>query len=120
MLRNLDTGADSMPAEDSSDKKKKKKKKKKTQDSGATTKDQAVSAVGGEAKSSLESEDKQSTAKSSQVRTFSNGLVIEELAMGKPDGKRASPGSQVTLCPLFDYCSMDPQSQSHISPQALA
>ncbi|KAG5234469.1 peptidyl-prolyl cis-trans isomerase FKBP [Salix suchowensis] len=81
--RNLDTDADSMPGEDSSDKKKKKKKKKKTQDSGATTKDQAVSAVGGEAKSSLE--------------TFSNGLVIEELAMGKPDGKRASPGSQVNV-----------------------
>uniref|UniRef100_A0A6N2KL49 peptidylprolyl isomerase n=1 Tax=Salix viminalis TaxID=40686 RepID=A0A6N2KL49_SALVM len=95
--RNLDTDADSMPGEDSSDKKKKKKKKKKTQDSGATTKDQAVSAVGGEAKSSLESEEKQSTAKSSQVRTFSNGLVIEELAMGKPDGKRASPGSQVNV-----------------------
>ncbi|KAJ6386564.1 hypothetical protein OIU78_016477 [Salix suchowensis] len=86
-----------MPGEDSSDKKKKKKKKKKTQDSGETTKDQAVSAVGGEAKSSLESEEKQSTSKSSQVRTFSNGLVIEELAMGKPDGKRASPGSQVNV-----------------------
>ncbi|KAJ6889314.1 hypothetical protein NC652_030178 [Populus alba x Populus x berolinensis] len=96
--RNLDTDADSIPGEDSSDKKKKKnKKKKKTQDIGATTNDQAVSAVGGEAKSSLESEDKQSTAKSSQVRTFSNGLVIEELAMGKPDGKRASPGSQVSV-----------------------
>ncbi|KAI9384926.1 hypothetical protein POPTR_012G129200v4 [Populus trichocarpa] len=96
--RDLDTDADSMPGEDSSDKKKKKnKKKKKTQDSGATTNDQAVSAAGGEAKSSLESEDKQSTAKSSQVRTFSNGLVIEELAMGKPDGKRASPGSQVSV-----------------------
>ncbi|KAG6753425.1 hypothetical protein POTOM_043493 [Populus tomentosa] len=96
--RDLDTDADSIPGEDSSDKKKKKnKKKKKTRDSGATTNDQAVSAVGGEAKSSLESEDKQSTAKSSQVRTFSNGLVIEELAMGKPDGKRASPGSQVSV-----------------------
>ncbi|CAK7337093.1 unnamed protein product [Dovyalis caffra] len=97
--RGLDTDADSMPGEDSSDKKKKKKKKKKnkTQDSGATTKDQAISAVGGEAKSSLESEDNQSTGKSSQVRTFPNGLVIEELAMGKPDGKRASPGSQVSM-----------------------
>ncbi|XP_011029984.1 PREDICTED: peptidyl-prolyl cis-trans isomerase FKBP53-like [Populus euphratica] len=96
--RDLDTDADSMPGEDSSDKKRKKnKKKKRTQDSGATTNDQAVSSAGGEARSSLESEDKQSTAKSSQVRTFSNGLVIEELAMGKPDGKRASPGSQVSV-----------------------
>lgn len=34
-------------------------------------------------------------AKSLQVRTFPNGLVIEELAMGKPDGKKASPGKKV-------------------------
>ncbi|KAG6747417.1 hypothetical protein POTOM_049821 [Populus tomentosa] len=96
--RGLDTDAGSMPGEDSSDKKKKKKKKKKkTQDSGTTTKEQAVSAVGGEAKSLLDSDDKQSTTKSSQARTFSNGLVIEELSMGKPDGKRASPGSQVSV-----------------------
>ncbi|KAH8486420.1 hypothetical protein H0E87_025435 [Populus deltoides] len=96
--RGLDTDAGSMPGEDSSDKKKKKKKKKKkTQDSGTTTKEQAVSAVGGEAKSLLNSDDKQSTTKSSQARTFSNGLVIEELSMGKPDGKRASPGSQVSV-----------------------
>ncbi|KAJ6410698.1 hypothetical protein OIU84_007450 [Salix udensis] len=95
--RGLDTDADSMPGEDSSDKKKKKKKKNKTQDSGTATKEQAVSTVGGEAKYLLDSEDKQSTTKSSQVRTFSNGLVIEELSMGKPDGKRASPGSQVSV-----------------------
>jgi len=109
-----------MPGEDSSDKKKKKKKKKKkTQDSG-TTKEQAVSAVGGEAKSLLNSDDKQSTTKSSQARTFSNGLVIEELSMGKPDGKRASPGSQVALRLVFDYWSTSLQRQSHIFFQALA
>ena len=34
-------------------------------------------------------------SKSLQVRTFPNGLVIEELAMGRPDGKRASPGKKV-------------------------
>jgi len=28
-------------------------------------------------------------------RTFANGLVIEELAMGKPDGKRATKGKQI-------------------------
>uniref|UniRef100_A0A1D1ZD78 peptidylprolyl isomerase n=1 Tax=Anthurium amnicola TaxID=1678845 RepID=A0A1D1ZD78_9ARAE len=28
-------------------------------------------------------------------RTFANGLVIEELSMGQPDGKRASPGKTV-------------------------
>lgn len=40
-------------------------------------------------------------AKSLQVRTFPNGLVIEELAMGKPDGKRASPGKKVST--HYDY-----------------
>ena len=110
-----------MPGEDSSDKKKKKKKKKKkAQDSGTTTKEQAVSAVGGEAESLLDSVDKQSTTKSSQARTFSNGLVIEELSMGKPDGKRASPGSQVALCLVFDYWSTSLPRQSHIFFQALA
>ena len=29
------------------------------------------------------------------VRTFPNGLVIEELSMGKPDGKKAVPGNKV-------------------------
>ncbi|CAA7391818.1 unnamed protein product [Spirodela intermedia] len=28
-------------------------------------------------------------------RTFANGLIIEELSMGQPDGKRASPGKTV-------------------------
>ncbi|KAJ9139979.1 hypothetical protein P3X46_030667 [Hevea brasiliensis] len=99
--RVLNSDADSVHGEDASDKKKRKKKKKnkkKNQDSGKDMhKDQAVSAVGDEAKSSLGSQDKQSSGKSSQVRTFANGLVIEELAMGKPDGKRASPGCQVSV-----------------------
>ncbi|KAI7726064.1 hypothetical protein M8C21_009683 [Ambrosia artemisiifolia] len=36
-------------------------------------------------------------AKPSQVRTFPNGLVIEELQMGKPNGKRATPGKKVSM-----------------------
>ncbi|KAJ8752979.1 hypothetical protein K2173_008714 [Erythroxylum novogranatense] len=86
--------------EKSSDKKKKKnKKKKKAHDIGeCKSGDQTAISVGGEAKSSLKPEDKQFAAKSSKVRTFANGLIIEELAMGKPDGKRASPGSQVSVC----------------------
>lgn len=42
-------------------------------------------------------------AKSLQVRSFPNGLVIEELVMGKPDGKRASPGKKVKLTPFAFY-----------------
>ncbi|KAI3816245.1 hypothetical protein L1987_15938 [Smallanthus sonchifolius] len=37
-----------------------------------------------------------SEAKPTQVRTFPNGLVIEELQMGKPNGKRADPGKKVS------------------------
>ncbi|KAJ0452247.1 putative peptidylprolyl isomerase [Helianthus annuus] len=36
-------------------------------------------------------------AKPTQVRTFPNGLVIEELQMGKPNGKRATPGKKVSM-----------------------
>lgn len=36
-------------------------------------------------------------AKPSQTRTFPNGLVIEELEMGRPDGKRAAPGKKVSV-----------------------
>ncbi|KAF2315743.1 hypothetical protein GH714_040278 [Hevea brasiliensis] len=64
--RALDHAA-SVPGENTSDKKKKNKNK-----------NQAVSAAGEEAKSSLESQDTQYPTKSSQVRTFANGLVIEE------------------------------------------
>ena len=30
-----------------------------------------------------------------KTRTYPNGLVIEELAMGKPDGQRATQGKKV-------------------------
>ena len=92
--RGLDVDMDLVPGKNSSEEKKKKKKKKKTQESeGGTNTNQTASTMRNQ-----EIEEKESEAKSSQVRTFPNGLVIEEVAMGKPDGKRASPGKQVTLC----------------------
>lgn len=30
-------------------------------------------------------------------RTYPNGLVVEEIKMGKPDGRKATPGKQVYL-----------------------
>ncbi|KAJ8771450.1 hypothetical protein K2173_026627 [Erythroxylum novogranatense] len=83
--------------EKSSDKKKKKNKKKKGQDEKGTSKVQTTIAIGGKTNSSLESEDQKVSAKFSKVRSYANGLIIEELAMGKPNGKRASPGSQVSV-----------------------
>ncbi|XVE64108.1 hypothetical protein DITRI_Ditri07aG0075200 [Diplodiscus trichospermus] len=94
--RVLDSEADNVPGENVSEKKKKKKKKKNAQENqvGANA---AVSLSGDKDASTLKSEEKQTAVKSSRVRTFPNGLVIEELAMGQPDGKRASRGKQVSV-----------------------
>ncbi|KAL2347293.1 hypothetical protein Fmac_001293 [Flemingia macrophylla] len=78
-------------------KKKNKKKKKKTKEpEGVASANQTTPTA---EKQNLSSSDqkgkKQSETKPSQVRTFSNGLVIEELHMGKPDGKKAAPGKKV-------------------------
>ena len=89
-----------MPGENLSEKKKKKKKKKKTAQENQVGANASVSQSGNKDTSTLKSEENQTAGKSSQVRTFPNGLVVEELAMGKPDGKRASRGKQVILSPL--------------------
>ncbi|XVF09706.1 hypothetical protein REPUB_Repub07fG0118400 [Reevesia pubescens] len=94
--RVLDSEADNVPGVNLSEKKKKKKKKKTALENqvGANA---AVSQSGDKDTSTLKPEEKQTASKSSQVRTFPNGLVVEELAMGKPDGKRASRGKQVSV-----------------------
>ncbi|KAL2555995.1 Peptidyl-prolyl cis-trans isomerase FKBP53 [Forsythia ovata] len=74
--------------------KKKKNKQNKTQEVASNTnEDQSITDENG---STVEKEEKQEP-KSLQVRTYPNGLVIEELAMGRPDGKRASPGKKVSV-----------------------
>lgn len=100
MHRSLDREIEQVPGESQpeEEKKKKKKNKKKIQDNEeGTNGDQTVTAREDKNKSTSDSEPKQTDAKSSKVRTFPNGLVIEELAMGKPDGKRASPGKEVSF-----------------------
>ncbi|KAJ0043771.1 hypothetical protein Pint_17281 [Pistacia integerrima] len=86
--KDLDNDADNVPDENHSEKKKKKQKKKKKAEGSEGDKktDQTVSPM-----------QEQTAAKPSQVRSFPNGLVIEEVAMGKPDGKRASQGKQVSV-----------------------
>lgn len=37
------------------------------------------------------------------AKTYPNGLTVEELSMGKPDGKRASPGTKVILSCSSNY-----------------
>ncbi|KAL5728030.1 peptidylprolyl isomerase [Ranunculus cassubicifolius] len=94
--------------EDTSGKKKKKKKKNKknkTEDSTEESKKDSI----------VEVEDKpKEEAKPTQERTYANGLVVEELEMGKPDAKRANPGNKVSVCyigklkkngKIFDSCT---------------
>ncbi|KAI9070953.1 hypothetical protein K1719_047079 [Acacia pycnantha] len=66
--------------------KKKKKKKKKAKDDGVTNANQTS-----------ERGEEEIEAKASQLRTFPNGLVVEELSMGQPDGKKATAGKQVSV-----------------------
>lgn len=83
--KNIDSGADESG---SKEKKKKNKKKKKQEEKDANT-NQSVT------NTSVEKEKEEE--KASQVRTYPNGLIVEELQMGKPDGKRASPGKTVLV-----------------------
>ncbi|OIV94947.1 hypothetical protein TanjilG_22144 [Lupinus angustifolius] len=82
------------------EKKNKKKNKKKTtkESEEATTPNQIANTVENKDLSiSEKSGKKQTEDKPSQVRSFANGLVIEELSTGKPDGKSATPGKKVSV-----------------------
>ncbi|PRQ59882.1 putative peptidylprolyl isomerase [Rosa chinensis] len=83
-----DIKMDSDPTENQTgEKKKKKKKKKKSQETEEKTNaDQTAANM-----------EKSNGKSSSKVRTFPNGLVIEEVSMGRPDGKRADPGKKVSV-----------------------
>uniref|UniRef100_A0A0D6R2F7 FK506-binding protein n=1 Tax=Araucaria cunninghamii TaxID=56994 RepID=A0A0D6R2F7_ARACU len=74
---------------------KKKKKKAKNKDKGdaPATKEGTTGTPSNVEKMAQEVEER----KGNNVRTFPNGLVIEEVAMGKPDGKKASPGNKVSV-----------------------
>ena len=76
-------------------KEKKKNKKNKLQENAETP--SAEKKVAEKYETNVEKQEKGGASKSLQVRTYPNGLVTEEVAMGKPDGKRASPGKKVNL-----------------------
>ncbi|XP_054786429.1 peptidyl-prolyl cis-trans isomerase FKBP53 [Prosopis cineraria] len=79
------------------EKKMKKKKKKKTKDEGVTDANQTSTVTRNQDISTSERVEEEIDVKPSQIRTFPNGLVVEELSMGKPDGKRATAGKQVSV-----------------------
>ncbi|KAL3834582.1 hypothetical protein ACJIZ3_009318 [Penstemon smallii] len=86
-----ETAKDTKPTSEKKKEKKKKKENKKQESAATPNTEGKVTDKKGTAVEKQEKEE----AKSQQVRTYPNGLVIEEVAMGKPDGKRASPGKKV-------------------------
>lgn len=92
-----DGKSDSVADEHQPDKKLKKKKKKKTksQDDCLVNKDLPVLQENEMNRQPVDVEDKSLKVKSTVIRTLSNGLTIEELAVGEPGGKLAAPGKKV-------------------------
>lgn len=86
--------ADGNLSEDAKFKKKKKKRSKTQEDAEAVNMDTPASLVG-ERITCIGTECENTDIKTPQVRTFPNGLVIEELEMGKQDGKVAASGKKV-------------------------
>ncbi|KAJ8626531.1 hypothetical protein MRB53_019838 [Persea americana] len=80
-------------------KKKKKKKKCKTQqgNTGASMEESGFAKEEGKKELVENNNEQKAQVRPSKPRTFSNGLVIEELSMGKPDGRKASPGNKVSV-----------------------
>ncbi|XP_010536525.1 PREDICTED: peptidyl-prolyl cis-trans isomerase FKBP53-like [Tarenaya hassleriana] len=91
-----DKNENSKSLNNSAEKKKKNKNKNKNQEADGTA-DKAVSSNQEKEKSDSVSEGNKGNSKTSHVQTHPNGLIVEELVMGKPDGKRASPGKQVSV-----------------------
>lgn len=76
--------------------KKKTKKKKKIQNNGESEMDLPDAACNQET-TPMKSENQTTNAEPMQNRTLSNGLIIEEVANGPPDGKVASRGKKVKI-----------------------
>lgn len=101
-----DLGAASDPTEQiakdtPNETKKSKKKKKKAKNKKGDAKEMEVTSVTPD-KVNNDSVEKgeeplQEKEHGNNIRTFPNGLVIEELSMGKPDGRKAVPGNKVSM-----------------------
>ncbi|KAB2596563.1 peptidyl-prolyl cis-trans isomerase FKBP53 [Pyrus ussuriensis x Pyrus communis] len=92
--KSSDVENNSIPGDNLTEGKKKKKKKKKAQESEIKTDtDETAGNLEDQNEPALE----QTRGKRSKGKTFPNGLVVEELAMGKPDGKKASSGKKVSV-----------------------
>ncbi|KAK8947637.1 Peptidyl-prolyl cis-trans isomerase FKBP53 [Platanthera guangdongensis] len=73
-------------------KKKSKKNKKKNSDSDIN---HVTSAK--EKADLIDGVDSQHGSQSNKTRTYPNGLIVEEVSMGNPEGKKATPGKKVSM-----------------------
>lgn len=103
MCRSVDIDSHQVANGDQPGDKKSKKKKKKSKNREYEDINEPSLTLEGENRSSKVFEDKNVEAKPSRARTLSNGLVIEELGRGKPDGKVAALGKKVLLEVLFRF-----------------
>ncbi|KAG9445381.1 hypothetical protein H6P81_016721 [Aristolochia fimbriata] len=78
-------------------KKKKKKKSKSNNDDASVESTKSRELAVSEKKPVKKIEDQKSKVQPSKSRTYANGMVVEELYIGKPDGKRASLGKKVSV-----------------------
>ncbi|XP_024636076.1 peptidyl-prolyl cis-trans isomerase FKBP43 isoform X7 [Medicago truncatula] len=94
----VDNGAQDNPDGNQSEDKKVKKKKKKSKSQGSEVVNSDVP-VSAEQSSEMMKEDGNNVedTKPSQVRTLSNGLVIQELETGKENGKIAAIGKKISI-----------------------
>ncbi|KAL1201168.1 Peptidyl-prolyl cis-trans isomerase FKBP53 [Cardamine amara subsp. amara] len=81
-------GESSKTPDKSTEKKNKKQKKKNSSEEAKVENKASASSV---------KKQTQEDSKSSQVRTYPNGLIVEELHMGKPNAKKAEPGKTVAV-----------------------
>ncbi|KEH29262.1 FKBP-type peptidyl-prolyl cis-trans isomerase [Medicago truncatula] len=97
-IENVDNGAQDNPDGNQSEDKKVKKKKKKSKSQGSEVVNSDVP-VSAEQSSEMMKEDGNNVedTKPSQVRTLSNGLVIQELETGKENGKIAAIGKKISI-----------------------
>ena len=98
-IENVDNGAHDNPDGNQSEDKKVKKKKKKSKSQGneALNSDVPVSVVEERTEMMKEDGNNMEDTKPSQIRTLSNGLVIQELETGKEKGKIAAVGKKISI-----------------------
>ncbi|XP_052206792.1 peptidyl-prolyl cis-trans isomerase FKBP53-like [Diospyros lotus] len=78
-------------------KKSRKKKNSKLHENEGNLDTEISSLSGKERRSLVELKEKKVEDKSSQLRTLPSGLVIEDIQMGKSDGKTAAPGKKIKV-----------------------